>query len=167
MLLLLLLLLLLLRLLLLRIVVVQGASGASVVWKKRRPNIPSEIASTDFVCLAFSADNKSLLTLGGNPDYTMTLWQWEKGRAVSSVRVSNAQAAQVYQCSFAPGDSSFVAVTGNGVFKFLRIDPQSGEFKTIPSSIGKRDPQNYLCHAVLSMLCLSPRLRFNLSLLHP
>jgi hypothetical protein len=53
----------------------------------------------------------------------------------------------MYQCSYCPGDATFVCVTGHGILKFLRIDPQSGEFKTIPSNLGKREPQNYLSHA--------------------
>ena len=121
----------------------------SAPWKKKRPNIPADISSPEFVCLAFSPDSKSLLTLGGAPDWSLTLWHWEKGRAVTSIRVSNAQGSPVYTCSFSPNDPTFVCVTGNGVLKFFRVDPQTGEFKPIQSSIGKREPQNYICHTWL------------------
>ena len=40
-------------------------------------------------------DSKSLLSLGGAPDWCMILWHWEKGRAISSVRVSNAQGMRI------------------------------------------------------------------------
>lgn len=124
-----------------------GSDGG--VWKKRRPNMPVDTTFSEFVWLAFSADSKLLLTLGGAPEWSLMLWQWEKGRVLNSIRVSNAQGSPVYSCSFNPNDSSFVCVTGNGIMKFFRLDQQGGEFKPIQSSIGKRDPQNYISHTWL------------------
>jgi hypothetical protein len=61
---------------------------------------------------------------GGAPDWSLTLWQWEKARAVNSIRVSNSQGAAVHHCSFCPNDPNFVCVTGNGILRFFRVDLQ-------------------------------------------
>jgi hypothetical protein len=45
--------------------VVGGAlnNAAAAAWKKRRPTFPTEISSSEVVCVAFSGDAKLLLTL--------------------------------------------------------------------------------------------------------
>lgn len=32
----------------------------------------------EYVCAAFSAENKFLITQGGPPDWTLILWSWDK-----------------------------------------------------------------------------------------
>ena len=117
------------------------------IWKKKKPTIPGDVTSPEFVWLTFSHDSKLLLTLGGAPDWNLTIWNWEKGRALNSIRVSNTQGSPVYQCSFSPNDPNFICVTGNGILKFFKVDSQtSGEFKALQSNVGKREPQNYVSH---------------------
>ncbi|KAJ1616074.1 hypothetical protein T492DRAFT_896240, partial [Pavlovales sp. CCMP2436] len=36
------------------------------------------LCNRDLVCLAFSPDSKTLLTLSGAPDWTLCVWNWEK-----------------------------------------------------------------------------------------
>jgi WD40 repeat protein len=128
-----------------------GKANVSVfdlaTFKRKGKNVlaSSEIASHEFVSLAFSPDGKYLLTQGGAPDWTLANWQWEKSKIVQIAKVSNSNGAQIHQVSFCPSDPSVVCVTGNGILRFLHIE--QNEFKSIPFSMGKREPQNYLCHA--------------------
>lgn len=36
------------------------------------------IEAREYVCAAFSAENKFLITQGGPPDWTLILWSWDK-----------------------------------------------------------------------------------------
>jgi WD40 repeat protein len=113
--------------------------------RKDKASIESkELLSREYVSMCFSPDCKFLLTQGGAPDWTLVNWQWEKARPLQYARVSNQAGAEIHQCSYCPTDPSVVCVTGNGVLRFLHLE--QNEFKSIPFSIGKREPQNYLCH---------------------
>jgi len=104
----------------------------------------NEMTSKEFVSLAFSPDGKHLLAQGGAPDWILINFAWEKSKPVQMAQVSNQTGAPVYQCSYCPSDPTCVCVTGNGILRFLRVEPS--EFKSILFTIGKREPQNYLCH---------------------
>ena len=110
--------------------------------------ISADVASREFVCLAFSPDSKSLLTHGGAPDWSLVYWLWEKAKVGAVAKTSNAQNNAIYQCSFNPIDNSVVCVTGDGICRFLRITDQT--LKPLPGGMGKREPQTYLCHAWMS-----------------
>jgi hypothetical protein len=56
------------------------------------------------VSLAFSADGKYLLAAGGAPDWTLSLWLWEKSKLVGSVRAATHPGHTVAQCLFQPGE---------------------------------------------------------------
>eukprot|EP00753_Platysulcus_tardus_P007913 PLAT15528.6.p1 GENE.PLAT15528.6~~PLAT15528.6.p1 ORF type:complete len:1283 (+),score=804.90 PLAT15528.6:80-3928(+) len=115
--------------------------------RKRKTLASADIFPRDYVSMCFSADNRYLLTQGGAPDWTLICWQWDKNKVVASTKSSNVSGAPIHEVSFCPTDSSIVLVTGNGIVRFFRI--QDGVFKALPSSIAKRDPQNYLCHTWL------------------
>ena len=104
----------------------------------------TEINSTEVVSMSFSPDGKYLLTQGGGPDYTLINWSWEKSKALQIAKVSNQSGAVIHQVSFCPTDPSVVCITGNGILRFLHLE--QNEFKSIPFSMGKREPQNYLSH---------------------
>lgn len=119
--------------------------------RKRRtlPSPPPEVESRDLVCLAFSPDSKSLLTLSGSPDWTLCVWAWEKPKPPTAfLRVSNPQHAELRQASFSPYDNTAICVTGNGICKFCRLHDNT--LKPIPASMGRREPQPYTCHAWLA-----------------
>ena len=52
--------------------------------------------------------------------------------------------SKINQVDFQPSDSNYVCASGNGVLKFFRLS--DGQFKVMPLTMGKREPQNYLCH---------------------
>eukprot|EP01012_Entosiphon_sulcatum_P014150 TRINITY_DN1923_c0_g1_i1.p1 TRINITY_DN1923_c0_g1~~TRINITY_DN1923_c0_g1_i1.p1 ORF type:complete len:1205 (+),score=349.53 TRINITY_DN1923_c0_g1_i1:90-3704(+) len=121
--------------------------------RKRRKvlNVP-DLASREFVCLAFSSDGRHLATQGGYPEWNLVYWNWERSKALSMVQVApEKQGAQdkqlITQCSINPRDPQHICVTGNGLFKFFRYS--DGQLKLAPGGLGKRDPQNFLCHVWL------------------
>ena len=114
--------------------------------RAKKPLSFPELGSREIVSLAFSADSKFCLTQGGAPEWTLVSWQWEKGKVVASAKVSNASGAPIHQADFCPADSSIVCISGNGIFKFLKIT--DGQLKPVQAA-AKRDPMNYLCHAWL------------------
>jgi len=103
-----------------------------------------DVLSNEYVSMSFSPDCKFLLTQGGAPDWMLVNWQWEKGRPLQYARVSNQQGAAIHAVSYCPTDPTVVCVVGNGILRFLHLE--QNEFKSIPFSMGKREPQNYLCH---------------------
>uniref|UniRef100_A0A7S4DG22 Cilia- and flagella-associated protein 57 n=1 Tax=Lotharella globosa TaxID=91324 RepID=A0A7S4DG22_9EUKA len=111
---------------------------------KRLPFSPDQ-KSREIVCMDLSPDGHTLLTLGGAPDYQLTNWQWQKGRALQKQKISNPTSAKIYQCSYCPTDPACVCLTGDGILHFMRIE--ISEFRVIRYSLGNREPQNYLCHA--------------------
>eukprot|EP00929_Paragymnodinium_shiwhaense_P023266 TRINITY_DN1460_c0_g2_i1.p1 TRINITY_DN1460_c0_g2~~TRINITY_DN1460_c0_g2_i1.p1 ORF type:complete len:1226 (+),score=432.73 TRINITY_DN1460_c0_g2_i1:97-3774(+) len=121
-----------------------------VTTKKRRTLANPECDAPEFVSVAFSADNKFLLTQtgpspSGKHDWTLMYWMWDKARLVASLKVSNAQNAPVRECSFNPMDSSIVTVVGDGIFKFFQL--KEG-LKQLPVQAPKL--ANFLCHSWLS-----------------
>ncbi len=121
--------------------------AASHKRKIKAPLVCTEMASREWVSLAFSPDGKQLLAQGGSPDWTLVNFQWEKGKPLQMAQVSNQTGASMYQCSYCPMDPTCVCVTGHGILRFLRLEANA--FKSIQFNMGKREPQNFLCHAWL------------------
>lgn len=47
--------------------------------KRRRGQLSyADCDAREYVCAAFSAENKFLITQGGPPDWTLILWSWDK-----------------------------------------------------------------------------------------
>lgn len=115
--------------------------------KKRKLLSTSECNSNEYVSVCFSS-NKQLLTLGGGPDWTLVLWQWEKAKALSSVKVSNGAGSPLTQCSFNPVDPSVACVTGDGIFKAFRI--VESLFKPMPNLLGQMEPKTFTSHLWLN-----------------
>mmetsp|Transcript_155 Transcript_155/g.483 ORF Transcript_155/g.483 Transcript_155/m.483 type:complete len:1201 (-) Transcript_155:691-4293(-) len=116
--------------------------------KRRRLLTTTETAAREFVCLAFSPDSKFLMAQGGAPDWTLVIWAWEKAKFISAAKTATAPNAAMYQCSFSTTDNNLICVTGNGVFKLLKLTDST--LKMLPNPLLKREPQNYLSHCWLS-----------------
>ncbi|KAI9207650.1 WD40-repeat-containing domain protein [Polychytrium aggregatum] len=113
--------------------------------RRRKTLIPTDAASKEFVCMAFSSDAKYLLTQSGAPDWALYYWMWEKNKLMASVRTVNSErSAVVYQVSFSPTDNTYVCCIGNGILKFYRY--QEGTLKII-NATPKFEAKNFLCHA--------------------
>eukprot|EP00931_Biecheleriopsis_adriatica_P073734 TRINITY_DN47969_c0_g1_i1.p1 TRINITY_DN47969_c0_g1~~TRINITY_DN47969_c0_g1_i1.p1 ORF type:complete len:1245 (+),score=388.72 TRINITY_DN47969_c0_g1_i1:82-3735(+) len=121
-----------------------------VTGKRKRTLSWSESDAPEFVCVAFSADNKYLLTQTGRSpsekhDWELIYWNWEKARYMANVKVSNPQNSPIRECSFSPTDSSIVCVIGDGIFKFMQL---KDGFKTL--NVQPPKLQSFMCHTWLS-----------------
>jgi WD40 repeat protein len=125
-----------------------------VTTKKRKTLTYPEIDAQEFVSIAFSSENKFLITQGGlspsgKHDWTLVYWSWEKARVMASQKVSNPSENSIHEVSINPTDSEMVCVVGDSVLKFLRL--QEGSLKQSQNQLYRvREAQNYLCHAWLT-----------------
>jgi len=128
--------------------------------RKKKKTLPGqgqpfpELNSREYVCIAFSADGKVLVTQGGAPEWTLVYWSWDRSKAIAwtSSATDKTAAAQdkhhITCVSVSPKDNTLVCVSGNGVFRFFRL--QEGQLRPTPGQpLGKRDPQNFLSHCWL------------------
>ena len=116
--------------------------------KRRRLLTSTDSHSKEFVSLAFSPDSKLLMAQGGAPDWCLTIWTWEKAKFMAAIKTAATPNSVIYQCSFSPTDNNLITVTGNGVFKQLKL--VDSNLKVLPNALNKREAQNYQCHAWLS-----------------
>eukprot|EP00899_Mesostigma_viride_P000129 jgi/Mesvir1/10116/Mv16834-RA.2 len=110
--------------------------------KRRKVLSTPDSGAADYVSMAFSADDKFLASLSGDPGWNLVLWIWEKSKVHAVVKVAGPQNLPVYQVAFSPTDSNLMSVVGQQVFKTLK----AVDNKLVPSSLSKREPQNYNCH---------------------
>ena len=78
------------------------------------------ICSQSFVSLSFSHDGKHLLGLGDGPDWTATLWNWEKQKVICAGRVGSTAEARIYEAAVCPFDPHRMCVVGDQCLKFLK-----------------------------------------------
>eukprot|EP00435_Cladocopium_sp_Y103_P054490 s1205_g17.t1 len=120
-----------------------------VTAKKRKTLSWPESDAPEFLCVAFSADSKYLITQTGRSpsakhDWSLLYWVWDKQRVMASIKVSNPQNSLIRECSFNPTDSSIVCVIGDGILKFMQL---KDGFKTLPVAPAKL--QSFMCHTWL------------------
>jgi len=115
--------------------------------KKRKVFTCSDMKSEALVDISFSADGKQLLAFGGDPDWTLMIWSWEKNKCLCTTKISNMQGNALKRADFLPSDPSCIMVYGEGFLKFLRI--QDGSVRNLPMTY-KKDLQNYVCHTWLT-----------------
>ncbi|XP_025110126.1 cilia- and flagella-associated protein 57-like [Pomacea canaliculata] len=113
--------------------------------RKRKVLSSPEVPTGEYISLAFSPDSKYLIAQGGQPDWTLLYWTWEKSKVMATTKTSNPQnlGCDVNQVSFNPQDNTQLCVVGNTIFRHFRYS--EGNLK--PFSFQKLEPQNYLCHA--------------------
>jgi len=66
----------------------------------------------------FSASGDSIATLGGGPDYTLTVWEWRKQRTVLK---NKAYGSDVYKVSFSPYTEDILMTCGDTHVKFWKM----------------------------------------------
>jgi WD40 repeat protein len=67
--------------------------------RKRKILAGPETASTEIISLAFSPDSKYLISQLSSPDWLLTYWHWEKGKAMATVKSNGATNYPVKQVS--------------------------------------------------------------------
>jgi WD40 repeat protein len=66
----------------------------------------------------FSKTGTSLASLGGDPDYTLTVWDWKKQRVVLRAK---AFSQEVYRVSFSPYTDNVLFTSGSGHIRFWKM----------------------------------------------
>eukprot|EP00435_Cladocopium_sp_Y103_P050406 s503_g15.t1 len=112
----------------------------------------------EYVCAAFSAENKFLITQGGPPDWTLILWSWDKAKAHGAVKEGTFKGIpnqlnkmreasnQNYVCHTWLNDDRLIVCSEAG--DALLFD-SGGEFKMVlPCS--PCEPRSLLCVASFS-----------------
>eukprot|EP00698_Gefionella_okellyi_P006107 TRINITY_DN15567_c0_g1_i1.p1 TRINITY_DN15567_c0_g1~~TRINITY_DN15567_c0_g1_i1.p1 ORF type:complete len:1180 (-),score=311.31 TRINITY_DN15567_c0_g1_i1:65-3577(-) len=112
--------------------------------RRRRTLTSSECGSQRYVSCCFSSDNKLFLAQGGEPDWRLVIWNWEKMKVLATITLN----VPMHQCSFNPGDPTVICATGDGIFRIYRF--ADNVFKQVVGAVAKRDPQKYLSHEWLS-----------------
>lgn len=71
-----------------------------------------------FAHVEFSAGGDKLASLGGSPDYTLTVWDWVKQRVILK---NKAFSQEVFKVSFSPFTDSVLFTCGQGHLKFWKM----------------------------------------------
>ncbi|XP_047247740.1 cilia- and flagella-associated protein 44-like isoform X2 [Girardinichthys multiradiatus] len=71
-----------------------------------------------FSCVDFNLDGSLLASVGGAPDYRLTLWNWRQEEVMQSCK---GISQEVYRVSFSPYDPERLTSSGSGHIKFWKI----------------------------------------------
>ncbi|CAK8998816.1 Cilia- and flagella-associated protein 44 (WD repeat-containing protein 52) [Durusdinium trenchii] len=71
-----------------------------------------------YACMAFNSDGTKLATVGGSPDFLLTVWDWDESRIILR---NKAFAQEVYNVSFAPNKDGFLTTSGLGHIRFWKM----------------------------------------------
>ena len=119
--------------------------------RKRRKTLNlQDLGSREFACMSFSSDCRHLVTQGGAPEWNLVFWTWDRLKSLAMLSTApdregaKADRGYVSCCTNNPTDPYHICVSGNGVFRFFKF--ADGQIKPTPGGMGKRDPQNILCH---------------------
>ena len=85
--------------------------------KVRSLQHPDVTTRMQFVSASFSADSKTLVTLCGDPSWTLMLWNWMQSKVLASVRIGQP----IARMSVSPMDSSQIITSGPGHLKLWRF----------------------------------------------
>lgn len=66
----------------------------------------------------FSVSGTKLASVGGSPDYTITVWDWLAQRVVLKAK---AFSMDVYRVSFSPFTDDILFTSGSGHIRFWRM----------------------------------------------
>ena len=114
-------------------------------FRRKKALVASDtMVSKEFIALAFSADDRFILSISGAPDWKLTFWSWSKGQIIAETPISPA-GNELYQCSFSPFDSNVVCIVGRDCVKFFRI--VENEIRPLQECL--LPDHNFLCHCWL------------------
>lgn len=71
-----------------------------------------------YSCLTFNAKGDKLASVGSDPDFMLTIWNWRK--EVTMLR-SKAFSSDVYRVSFAAGNDGQLTTCGAGHIRFWKV----------------------------------------------
>ncbi|XP_071547435.1 cilia- and flagella-associated protein 57 [Panulirus ornatus] len=123
-----------------------GENAAVSVWevasrKRLRFLSCGEMASEQYVAVAFSPDERMVVAQGGAPDWTLVLFLWEKGKVFSVLRLSDTPGlGPVASLTYHPEDNGVLSVVGERVLKLFRLNDK------LLKTWGYHGGHNHNCH---------------------
>lgn len=115
---------------------------ATTLRKKKSMSYP-DMGSGDFKSVSLSDDGKLCIAQGGAPDWSLVLWNVEKGaKVMGAVKVPVGDDGSVLHATFCPWDPSVVIALGRGVFKLYRIS--EGQMRPATLMV-RREQASFLC----------------------
>lgn len=102
-------------------------------FKKKKTLSTADCHSREYVSMAFSPDDKFLLTQGGAPDWACINWLFGRTQPKQITRIEGkdrnlGQKDHQLQCSFCPSDQSLICITGKNTLLYYRVEPSTLSF---------------------------------------
>ena len=128
----------------------------------------TDYESKEFLACCFGpqsskSDNKTIITLTGEPDWMLILWNWDTQKMITKINIGitgvpfsiNEKGPDIepeynFQVSFDPSEPTCVIVTGIDTYRYLRIE--EGKFNEEHTQVNIADRQistKYTCHTWL------------------
>lgn len=71
-----------------------------------------------YSCLVFSQDGEKLASVGGAPDFLLTVWNWQQEQTILRCK---AFGQEVFSVQFAPNDNGFLTTSGVGHIRLWKM----------------------------------------------
>ena len=129
----------------------------------------SDYEAKEFLSACFDPvkENRFLITLTGEPDWSLLLWDWDKLKVMCKIGIGitgvpfsinqkggDTDAVSQFQCMYNLHDSTAVCVVGVDTFRFIRITAPAGmataEFEEEHTGVNNADRElttKYVCQA--------------------
>lgn len=120
--------------------------------KRRKMLAVTEVGSREYVSLSFSPDEKFLLAQGGAPEWNAVLFLWEKGRVMTTMRMSTPTApiiSSLFSTQIKQEETGTITVIGPGVIKGLVAE--AGALREISLEAASRAHTAYRCQTVVPL----------------
>ena len=139
--------------------------------QKKKKTLPDpdvdcrDYESREFLSACFNPkdENRYIITLTGQPDWQLILWDWDKLKIITKINIGitgipasiNQKGGEQepefnFQISYNKYDSTAVVVTGMDTYKYYRIE--EGEFQADHTQVNNKDADieistKYSCHS--------------------
>ena len=118
--------------------------------RKRKNLAHAEEQAREYISMAFSTDNETLLSLSGAPTWNLTTWRWAKGKvsAVVTANLANLERPTLFECSLSPLDSSVAVALSTTTLAFYRV--MDTEMRAMPQpQVSLAEGSELSCHCWL------------------
>ncbi|CAI2371694.1 unnamed protein product [Moneuplotes crassus] len=118
--------------------------------RRRKTLTAEDLNSTEFISVAFSPVNErsNLITLSGEPDWSLMFWKWDKLKIQAQISVSVTGPTDGYlQATFNPHDPYCIVITGGGLYKYFRV--KDTEIEPDHTQLNNKDEDlssEFTCH---------------------
>lgn len=90
-------------------------------------------ATNDIISLSLSRDAKKCLTLGGSPDYVLTMWDVDRSAVFATLKLSTVTKKDLTSVSMSP-DCSQICVIGEKVIRLFNLSTTTQRFQAVKAT---------------------------------